>query len=181
MRMKLFFGFLCIIALICCNASAIDFTDWKQITVDENLVNSSSDTIFTVMLPPGYVESTMDAPFGTLTSFVNETNPNLVITVGVIDNPIGQQLNDKNSKNYLDNFMLGANITPEPGVEPQYLESGGIVDYGTFENMVAGVFITSTDEKVIITSGFYPTKDDASAGVETLAMVAGTVQIETSK
>ena len=74
--------------------------------------------------------------------------------------------------------MFGAGITPEPGTEPQYLESGGIVDYGTSDNMVAGVYITSTDEKVIITTGFYGTKEDAAIGVETLAMVAGTIEIQ---
>ncbi len=178
--MKRSFGFvlLCLIAILCSNAAAIDFTDWKQITIDENAVNSSSDTVFTVMSPPGYVYATNDSPIGAVTSFTNETNPESVITIIVIENPIGQQLNDTNSEAYLDNFMLGAGITPEPGTEPQYLESGGIVDYGTSDNMVAGVYITSTDEKVIITSGFYPTKEDAATGVETLALVAATIEIQ---
>ncbi len=41
-----------------------------------------------------------------------------MITIIVIENPIDQQLNDTNSEAYLDNFMLGAGITPEPGTEP---------------------------------------------------------------
>lgn len=181
MSKKLGLILLGILAILCCHASAIDFTNWKEITVDEQLVNSSSDTIFTVMLPPGYVNTTMDAPFGAVTAFVNETDPNSTISVIVIENPIGQQLNDKNSKDYLDNFLLGANVTPLEGTEPQYLESGGIVDYGTSDNLVAGVYITSTDEKVIITTGFYSSMDNAIAGVEALAMVAGTVQMKDQK
>jgi len=170
-----------IIALVVSAVSAIDFTNWKQIEVNENLINSSSDTSFTVMVPPGHTNNTIDSQIGPVTSFVNESNPNSTIAIVVINNPIGQKLNDKNSKLYLDNFMLGANITPVKGTEPQYLKDGGIVDYGISGDEFGGVYILSTDEKVMIVSGFYKTVEDATAGTENLAIIAATINITSTK
>jgi hypothetical protein len=166
-----------IFVILTCTVSAVDFSGWKEITVDESLVNSSSNTTFTVMLPPGHTNQTIDAPIGPVTSFLNETNKDSIITIVVMDNPIGQKLNDKNSKMYLDNFMLGANVTPIADTEPKFLDDGGIMDYGTNGDETAGVYILSTDEKVIVVTGFYKNMDDASSGIENLAMIAGTIEI----
>lgn len=177
MNMKKGLVLLGILVTLVCAVSALDFTNWKDISVDESLVNNSSTTVYTVMSPPGFTNKTIDSPVGPVTTFVNETDPNAVITIWVMDNPIQQMLNDKNSKDFLDKFMLGANITPVPNTEPQYLETGGIVDYGTSGEEAAGVYVLSTDAKVMIVSGFYKTADDAVAGVENLAMIAGTIQM----
>ena len=168
---------LSIFIILTCTVSAIDFTGWKQITVDESLVNKSSNTTFTVMIPPGNTNLTMDAPIGPVTNILNETDKNSVISIWIMDNPINQQLNDKNSKMYLDSFMLGANVTPLQGTEPIYLDDGGIVEYGTSGDEASGVYILSTDEKVILVVGSYKTMDNASAGIENLQMIAGTIQI----
>lgn len=158
-------------------AAAIDFTDWKQIEIDESQTNSSSTTVFTVMMPPGYTFSTVDTSSGPITTFVDESDPISLISISIIDNPIHQQLNDANSEEYLDNFMIGANITPSTTSEPIYLNDGGIVNYGTSGEDVAGVYVLSTDEKVIQVAGFYKTAEQATEGVENLAMIAGTIQI----
>jgi hypothetical protein len=165
-----------IMAVLICTVSAIDFTNWKEITVDESLVNKSSTTVFTVMAPPGYTNLTIDSPVGPMTTFVNETDPNATLAIYVIDNPIKQQLSEKNSNEYLDNFMLGANITPIPDTEPLALDNG-VVDYGTSGENIAGVYVLSTDAKVMIVLGYYTTQDAAKAGIENLAMVAGTIKV----
>ena len=170
-----------ICAILCCTASAVDFSGWKQIEVDESLVNSSSVTVFSVMLPPGYSNQTIDAPTGAVTNFINETNPNTIISIMVIENTINEQLNDNNSKDLMDSFMTRAGITPLEGTEPLYLEDGGIVEYGTTDSLIAGVYISSTDENVILTTGFYNTQDDAIAGMENLALVASTIEILSSE
>lgn len=167
--------------MLVCMVSAIDFTDWKQTSVDESAFNSSSTVNFTVMVPPGYKVETVDSPIGPVTSFLNESDSSATTSIVIINNPIGQKLNDKNSKKYLDGFMQGAKITPIPGTEPQYLEDGGIVDYGTSGDGAGGVYILSTDEKVIIVSGFYKTIDDATAGATNLALIAATVEIKSSE
>ncbi|MDD1730157.1 MAG: hypothetical protein LUQ50_13945 [Methanospirillum sp.] len=172
--------FVVILGLIILSASvvsAIDFTGWKQIEVNESLINSTSSTNYTVMVPPGYTNNTIDSPIGVVTSFVNQTDPNSLISIIVIDNEIGEKLNDKNSKLYLDNFMLGANISPINGTEPNYLSDGGIVDYGTSGDEIDGIYILSTDEKVMIVTGMYNNIDSATAGVENLALIAGTISI----
>ena len=177
--MKKFIVFLTLglLLMIGTVAAAIDFTDWQQVEIDESLTNSSSTTVFTVMMPPGYTSSTVDASVGPITTFVNESDSGSLITIIVIDNPIKQQLNDSNSKEYLDNFMLGANITPSTTSEPIYLDDGGILDYGTSGEDVAGVYVLSTDEKVMLVIGFYKSAELATADVENLAMIAGTIQI----
>lgn len=159
--------------------SAIDFTNWKQIEVNESQINSTSDTVFTVMMPPGTTNNTMDSPIGPVTSFVNQTDPNSIVAITVLKNQVGQKLDDKNSKFFLDNYMLGANLTPINGTEPKYLNDGGILDYGTNGNEVDGVYILSTDEKVMIVTGMYKDMDSATAGVENLALIAGTISIVT--
>jgi hypothetical protein len=177
MRKLTLMAFFGLVLLLVPGVLAIEFTDWKQVEVNESDINITSDTFFTVMVPPGYIYNTMDAPIGPVTSFVNASNPNSLITVMIIDNPIGQKLNDKNSKTYLENFLTGANIIPANGVDPQYLNDGGIMTYGTRGDDVAGVYILSTDEKVMIVTGFYSTTEEATAGVEKLALIAATIDI----
>jgi hypothetical protein len=166
-----------LVILTITTVSASDITGGKSITVDESKFNTSSNTIYTVMLPPGFVNLTKDDPIGPITTFTNETDANSVITIVVIDNPTKQQFNDKNSKDFLNNFMIGGNATPISGSEPTYLQNGGIINYGTNGDETVGVYVLSTDEKVIIVTGLYKNLDDALAGSENLGTIAGSIQI----
>lgn len=164
------------IAVVIGGASAIDFTGWKQVEINESLTNSSSTTVYTVMVPPGTTQTTQDSNFGPTTILANETAKNSSYAIYVMDNPTGQKLTNETAKFFLDNFMIGAGITPLAN-EPIVL-SDGIAMYGTQGNNTAGVYVLSTDQKVSIIVGFYGTMDDAIAGVENLAMIAGTIEIK---
>lgn len=159
--------------------AAIDFTGWKQVTVDESSVNSSSTTVYTVMIPPGTTETTKDSGVGPTTFINNDAGALPTYAIYVMDNPIRQKLSTGNAKDFLDNFMIGAGITPL-AADPVVV-SDGVVMYGTMDDKTAGVYVLSTDEKVSIIVGFYKSMDDAVAGIESLAMIAGTVSITPTK
>lgn len=159
--------------------AAIDFTGWKQVTVDESSINSSSSTVYTVMIPPGTTEKTKDSSIGPTTFITNNTGSLPTYAIYVMDNPIRQKLSTGNAKDFLDNFMVGAGITPL-AADP-IVVSDGVVMYGTMENNTAGVYVLSTDEKVSIIVGFYSSMGDATAGIDNLAMIAGTVSITPTK
>ena len=164
------------VTLICAVSATIDFTNWKEVKVDESLTNKTSTTVYTVMVPPGYTNVSVDSPSGPYVMLGNETDVNATILVVVSDNPVGQQLSEKNSNGYLDSIMRSANITPIEGSEPISLENG-VVDYGTIGENFAGVYLLSNDTKLMVTIGFYKDNAAATAGIENLAMVANTIQI----
>ena len=156
---------------------AFDFTGWKQIQVDEILINQTSGTSYTVMIPPGFTNKTEDSIAGPMTTIVNASDPHSLLSIVVADNPAGAKFNDTYAKVYLDNFMSGANMTPIEGYEPEYIDEGCIMNYGSHGDEVGGAYIRSTDEKVIIVSGFYKTINDAIAGSQNFALVAGTIEL----
>jgi hypothetical protein len=168
---------LILVFMVMAVVSAVDLYDWKQITVDNSVVNNSSDVSFTVMMPPGNTNKTVDTPVGPITNFVNKTDSS-VITIVIIPNPLGKQLNNDNYKDCIDNLMKSLNVTPIEGQEPKFLEDGSMVDYVMRGNETIGVYVLSTDEKISIVSGFRRSLDDAVAGTENLGKIAGTIQIQ---
>nr|WP_319537694.1 hypothetical protein [uncultured Methanospirillum sp.] len=153
----------------------IDFTGWKKIEVNESQVNASSTTTYSVMIPPGITEATQDSGVGPATILTNTTDPSTSYAIYVMDNPFGKQLSNETAKLFLNSFMEGAGITPLE--QDPVTVSDGVMMYGTKGDTTAGIYVFSTDQKVSITSGFYKTMDDASAGVQNLAMIAGTIII----
>ncbi|PKL60267.1 MAG: hypothetical protein CVV33_03565 [Methanomicrobiales archaeon HGW-Methanomicrobiales-4] len=157
-------------------AAAVDFTGWEKVEIDDSLVNSSLTTVYSVMVPPGTQYTTNDTESGPMTILTNETDKNLVYAIYVIDNPLGEKFTNETAKLFIDNFMIGANITPLEGLDPVVI-SDGLVLYGTQGENAAGVYILSNNEKVTILTGMYRTMDDANTGIENLAMIAGTIDI----
>ncbi len=153
----------------------IDFTGWKKIEVDESLVNASSTTTYSVMIPPGITEATQDSGVGPATILTNISDPTTSYAIYVMDNPFGKQLSTGTAKLFLNSFMEGAGITPLE--QDPVTVSDGVMMYGNKGDSAAGIYLFSTDQKITITSGFYKTMNDASAGVENLAMIAGTITI----
>ena len=128
------------------------------------------------MVPPGLTHTSKDSDVGPMTILTNNTEKGSVFAVYVLDNPEKKKLTNETARLYLDNFMQGAGISTLPGVEPAIL-SDGIMMYGTSGDQTAGVYVLSTDEKVTILTGMYPTMDNATADVENLAMIAATITI----
>lgn len=155
--------------------AAIDFSSWKEVEIDDSITNNSSTTVYTVMVPPDTTYFSNDTPSGPATIFVNQSDPSLVYAIYIFDNPFGKKLTTDTATSFLHDFMTGADIVPSNESKPIEL-SDGIVEYGSMGEKAAGVYVLSTDEKVTILSGLYATMDDAMAGIEKLAMVAGTVK-----
>lgn len=172
---------LMVVMAICMHGAAeVDFTGWENVEIDDSLVNSSATTVYTVMVPQGTTYVSNDTESGPMTILTNETNKNQIYAIYVMDNPLGKKLTNETAKFFLDNFMFGANITPLVGLDPVVI-SDGLVLYGTQGENAAGVYVLSNDEKVTVLTGMYPTMDDANAGIENLAMIAGTITITPSK
>lgn len=155
-------------------ASALDFSDWEKIDIDDSSINTSSTTQYSVMIPPGITYTGVDSYIGPTTVMTMNDDKNLTYTITIIDNPVDEQLSNETAIEFLDSFMMGANLTPLAGLEPIIL-SDGIAMYGTQGENAAGVYILSNDEKVTILTGYYQTMDAAVAGIENLAMIAGTI------
>ncbi len=153
----------------------IDFTGWQKVEVDESLINASSTTVYTVMIPPGMIQNSTDSPVGPMTFVTNETDSTTTFNIYVMDNPTGEMLTNETAKQFLDSFMEGAQITPLAG-DPAII-SDGLITYGTQGDNAVGIYLLSTDEKVSIITGFYKNMDEATAGIENLAMIAGTITI----
>lgn len=165
---------------ICMHGAAeVDFSGWEKVEIDDSLVNNSTTTVYTVMVPPGTIHAINDTESGPMTILTNESNKNQIYAIYVMDNTLGKKLSNETARLFLDNFMIGANITPLVGLDPVIL-SDGIVMYGTQGENAAGVYIISTDEKVTVLTGMYQTMDDANAGIENLAMIASTIDITPS-
>jgi len=179
MRIKLKLTFLVAVMMIVLPVSAVDYSGWNDVTINESPVNSSSTTIFSMKIPPGHSVSIEDTIIGPLTNVFSKTNPNSRISLVISDNPTGKPLDAAATRQYLDKFMLGAKISLMYGSEPQALSNGGLMVYGTSGSKTLGIYIMSTDKKVIIITGFYNSIQDATSGVETLAMLAGSMQMVT--
>jgi len=157
--------------------SAIDYSTWKDVTVNETPINHSSNTVFSLKIPPGDSILIEDTDIGPLTNVFNKNNPDPHISIVISDNPNGQKLDSTASRIYLDKFMLGAKISLIYGDQPQYMSNGGVMVYGTSGDKTLGIYVMSTDEKIITVTGFYNSLQDAKADVETLGMLAGSIQI----
>jgi hypothetical protein len=166
-----------ILFLLIYPVSAIDYTSWKEVTVNEAPMNSSSNTIYSMRIPPGNSVLLKDTIIGPITDVFNKNNPGSRITIVIRDNQAGKQFDTGASRQYLDKFMLGAKISQVYGSEPQVLSNGGVMAYGASGDKVLGIYIMSTDRKVIIVTGYYKSIQDAKNGVETLGMLAGSIQV----
>jgi len=157
--------------------SAIDYSGWKEVTVNETPMNHSSNTVYSMKIPPGNSILIENTNIGPLTNVFNKNNPGSRISIVVSNNPTGKKLDSTASRQFLDKFMLGAKISLIYGDQPQFLSNGGVMVYGTSGDKTLGIYILSTDKKIIIVTGFYDSMQDAKAGVETLGMLAGSIQM----
>jgi|GEM_PF-2834916 len=157
--------------------SAIDYSAWKDVTVNETPMNHTSSTVYSMKIPPGNSILIEDTNVGPLTNVFNKNNPGSHISIVISNNPAGHKLDSAASRQFLDKFMLGAKISLIYGDQPQYLSNGGVMVYGTSGDKTLGIYVMSTDKKIIIVTGFYDSLQDAKAGVETLGMLAGSIQM----
>ena len=173
---KVLFVVLMMVGMAVCmhGAAEINFTGWESVEIDDSLVNNTSTSVYTVMVPPGTTYFSNDTSAGPTTVLVNESDSNSVYGIYVFDNPYGKKLTTDTATIFLDAFMSGAEIIPVEGIKPVEV-SDGLVLYGFQGEKAAGVYVLSNDKKVTVLSGFYPTIDAAAAGVENLVMIAGTI------
>lgn len=168
---------LCLVFILICPVSAIDYTGWKEVSVNEAPINSTSSTVYSVKIPPGNSIRMDDTSIGPITYVFNPGDSKSRISIVISNNQAGHILDPTASRQYLDKFMLGAKISQIYGDQPQFLSNGGVMVYGTSGDKTLGIYIMSTEKKVIIVTGFYRSLQDAKAGVETLGMIAGSIQM----
>lgn len=166
-----------ILAILISAGSGLALSDWKQITVDDSLLNSTSDVAYTLMVPPGYTEKTADASYGVTTTLFNETDLNSLYIIGILDNPLGQLISGQDSSKMISDVMNYAEVTPIEGTEPLDLGNGAMVSYGTKDNLIAGSYFRTTDDKLISVIGIYKTREYASAEEETLINIGNSVTL----
>jgi hypothetical protein len=178
--MKLLPGILVllgIVFLLICPVLAIDYTGWKDVSVNEAPINSTSNTVYSLKIPPGNSIRMDDTSIGPITNVFNPNDSKSRTSIVVSNNQAGHKLDSAASRQYLEKFMLGAKISQMYSDQPQFLSNGGVMVYGTSGDKTLGIYIMSTDKKVIIVTGFYKSSQDAKAGVETLGMIAGSIQM----
>ncbi|PWR74385.1 hypothetical protein DK846_04345 [Methanospirillum lacunae] len=178
--MKLLSGILvllCAVFLLICPVLAIDYTGWKEVSVNEAPINSTSSTVYSLKIPPGNSIRMDDTPIGPITNVFNPSDSRSRVSIVISNNQAGHILDPAASRQYLDKFMLGAKISQIYGDQPQFLNNGGVMVYGTSGDKTLGIYIMSTDKKVITVTGFYKSLQDAKAGVDILGMIAGSIQM----
>ena len=156
-------------------AAEVDYSGWEKVEINDSLMNSSSTTLYTIMVTPGTTHFSNDTSSGPTTVFKNDGENKSAYGVYIFDNPSGKNLTADVATSFLNDFMAGAGITPVEGSKPAEI-SDGIFEYGFQGEKVAVVYVLSTNEKVSIVSGFFSTMDDASAGIEKLAMTAASIR-----
>lgn len=175
---KYLFALIILVLMFSVSCVAVtDHSDWIKIQVQESTVNSSSNVSYSVMAPPDYKETLSDSSSGVITFLSNESKPDSMISIAVMENPTGDILSVNSSGSLLDSYMSGLNVTPLENSKPVSVDNG-VFDYGMNGDKTAGVFILSTPENIIMVSGLYNTIEDATADAETLGYLAGTITFE---
>lgn len=151
----------------------IDFIGWKQVDIDESSVNSSSTTVYSVMIPAKTTTTTIDSNIGPTTIIKKGSESRPSYEIYILDNPKGKKLSESDAKDYLNNFMRGVNIMPFT-IDP-IVVSDNVVQYGSIGDNIVGIYILSTDQKISFIIGIYETMEIATSDIANIAMIAGSI------
>lgn len=144
-----------------------DESDW---------ISEDISSIYTISHPPGWYLRDSDSYDENTTVLLSDDYPEEFIIAAVIENPIGQQYQEKLLTTMMDHFFESSGYSKIPGtteISDTLISTMGLMD----KEMVVLVMIASTDDAYMNVVGYYPTITRAEKGKPLLEKIIGSIEL----
>ena len=144
-----------------------DYLDW---------ISEQIGGVYTISHPPGWYLRESGTYDDNTTVLLHDDYPEEFIVAAVIENPIGQQYQEKLLSTMMDHFFESSGYSKIPGsteFSDSLMSTMGLMD----KEMIVVVMIASTDDAYMNVVGYYPNISRAEEAKPLLRKITGSIEL----